>query len=218
MSPRSPFVKSSRPSRGGEACFPTKPRQQIDGVALMVEHQQRGDVAGRQRVRRQVQARTDRPSHVLHGCRRAADIPSGPSLIEPRSVIDHEAAVLRHRPAVGRRRHAAHEDAGHAQAVRRHMAAQAAIGPREFRLAAVLLQRLEDHALPGIVRRHFNQRRAGDVADDHPVVEIQRARILRGGEGVLNAGLRKQQHLRFDRDVQPGQQRPQVALRSFERQ
>ena len=79
-------------------------------------------------------------------------------------------------------------------------------------LPAVLLQRLEDHALPGIVRGHFNQRRARDVADDDAIVEIQGARILRSGEGMLDAGLRKQQQLRFDRDVQPARAAPASSL------
>ena len=122
--------------------------------------------------------------------------------------------------AVGAGEHAAHEDARARQAVAGQMAAEAAIGPRELRRQrpASCFNVWKITPCLGSCDAISMHRRAGDVADDDAIVEVERARVLRTREGMLNAGLRKQQDLRFDRHVESVEHRAQESLRALERQ
>jgi hypothetical protein len=149
---------------------------------------------------------------------RAGHIPAAPPLLERRAVIDDGAAQLRARPPGDVGEHAADQDTGHAKAVRGEMTREAPVGalePRGITQAGVLLQGLKDDALPRIVRRHLQERRARDVPDDDAIVEVQGARVRRVCERMLDAGFREQQDLRFDRYVelcQHGAEKPRSAV------
>jgi hypothetical protein len=81
----------------------------------------------------------------------------------------------------------------------------------------LLIDGVEDDALPRIFNGDLEQRRAADVADRDGIVEVNCPRIRRlGGQG-LYAGFRHHQHLRFDWDVQRVQHRSQVASGFIER-
>jgi len=81
----------------------------------------------------------------------------------------------------------------------------------------LLIDRVEDHALPRIVNGELDERRAANVADGYGVVEEDRPRILRTGVESLHAGLRHDEHLRLDRHVQRLQHGSQVARALVER-
>ena len=160
-----------------------------------------------------------RIAHVPRRAVRARHVPAAPSLLERRPVIHDRATELRPRAAGRLGEHAAHEDAGHAETVRGEMARETAIRAHEARRRAqanFLRQRLEDHTLAWIVRRRFEHRRAGNVADNDAIVEVQRARVFRIREGMLDTGLGEQQDLRFHRHVQRREQRPQEAEAALE--
>ena len=73
-----------------------------------------------------------------------------------------------------------------------------------------LIDRVKHDALLRILRGNLEIARAGDVADDRVIVEVERAGVA-GARGVaLNPGFREHQHLRIAGDVQRAQNRTQI--------
>jgi hypothetical protein len=75
----------------------------------------------------------------------------------------------------------------------------------------LLIERVEDDALLGILDGELEKRRSPDVADGGRVVEIDRARVRGPRIQTLDAGLRHHQQLRFNREMKRVQYRPQVS-------
>ena len=78
--------------------------------------------------------------------------------------------------------------------------------------------RVEDHALPRILRRDLQELGVAHPADGDAVVEEDRPRVVRGDEVVLVARGREDRHLRLDRHVQRVEHRAEVAAAALERQ
>ncbi len=87
------------------------------------------------------------------------------------------------------------------------------LGALEYRMIALaFVQNVEDRSLHRIERNELQHLAVMHLADIHVVVEVQRARRLRRDFLVLEAGLGKDQRLRFDGDLQLLEHRLQIAV------
>src|SRR5437660_3731967 len=97
------------------------------------------------------------------------------------------------------------------------MASHAVVATPEHRLiAARLAQSVKDDALPWILGGHFDERLARHPGHHYMVVEEDRAGVARMDEMHLKAGLRENQHLRFDGNAERVERRSQIASRVVE--
>ena len=79
-------------------------------------------------------------------------------------------------------------------------------------LDLMLVEQIEDRALPGVERDDLDRLAVVHLADVDVVVEVERARRLRRDLLVLEAGLRKHQRLRADRNLEMVEDRLEVAV------
>src|SRR5215831_11082861 len=95
------------------------------------------------------------------------------------------------------------------------MTTKAGIRLEEERLVDRLLeQRVEMRSKFGILRSHFDESTAHRIHDDR-IVEVNDAWILRPDQRRLQACLREDDRLRFDRNLQGIQERRQIPLILF---
>ena len=125
--------------------------------------------------------RDDGVAHVPHRAVRAGHVPSAPSLAERCPIVRIVAAELRERQAIRRHEHAARQHAGHMQRAvsRGDSVRQPERRSNERARLRLLIDRVENDALLGILDGELEQRRAANVADRDGVVEEDRARIRR---------------------------------------
>ena len=86
------------------------------------------------------------------------------------------------------------------------------------RVGGLLLQRVEDDALGGVLRGHFENLAVADVPEHDAVVEEERAWIVRIDQPRLQTGRREHEHLRVDRDVEGLERRLQISAAAVERE
>ena len=97
------------------------------------------------------------------------------------------------------------------------MTRQAERGLLELRHAVGALgQRVEGHALIGVLGGHLDDLAAAHKGDLDGVIEENRARIHGIDQVCQQAGWRKHEHLRFDGDVQRVEGGSQVSAAAFE--
>jgi hypothetical protein len=225
--------------RREDARVPADARQQVGHVHLVLEHQQRDEVAVRREIVFGVDAIRDRVevegvggdpclagaidqhrvAEVDQRAVTAGHVIAGPAVVERRPMIGRGVAVLRHRRAGRRRRDAAHQQPGHFERRAAVVARQAEIAALDHRLLGrALIERVEHDPLPRILRGEFQELGAMDEAERHGVVEVDRPRIARGDSRRLDAGLREQQQLRGGRHAERLEHRRQIPVHGIEGQ
>ena len=212
--------------RGQHPRLPPDAREQIHHAQLMLEDEERDDVA----VRRQVVAGREAPlqcrqrpgrplgkllraavgnrevSEVRRGSGGACHVPAAPPLLHRRSMIRRGVPEPRHRRAVGRGRDAPDEESRNAERRHRVVTAEASLFAQELRRRhEALRQHVEHRALPGIVRRDLDEPAAHPRHHDR-IVEVDRARVVRLDPRALQARRRKDDDLRLDRHVERPEQ------------
>ena len=208
-----------------------RPRQQIRHVRLVLEDEQRDDIAVRRQILRRVKpvghghqfgaiaVPRNRIAHVPHRARVAGHIPPAPALGELTAMVADVSPVLKRRHPAALGRDAAHHNARHPERGRRLMALQAGIAPLKARPAnLVLVERIEDHALLRILDGQLHHIAALHIAHRDFVVVVERSRGARGNARRLKAGFRKHQHLRLAGHTQRLQHPRQVAKLRVKRQ
>ena len=90
--------------------------------------------------------------------------------------------------------------------------------PKLRGVGGLLIQRVEDDALGGVLRGDFENFTLADIPEDDAVVEKERPGIVRSDQPGLQTGRREHEHLRFDRNVQGLERRLQVAAAAVERE
>src|SRR5262245_43208495 len=101
---------------------------------------------------------------MTHRAVRAGDVPTAPAPAERRAIVGVVGTELSERQTVGRDEHAARDQSRHVQRAVGLMTRQAALTTiDEGTRLRLLIERVEDDALLGIVDREFEKRRAADV-------------------------------------------------------
>ena len=121
------------------------------------------------------------------------------------------AAELAHQIPVIAHGVAAHDDAGHVEGARRHMTGETTGPASRERRSGRLIERVEHHALLGIVGRELDHGSARDVGDDDRLVEEDGAGVVRAGVRTLHARFREHEQLRFHRNAERFQDGDQIA-------
>jgi hypothetical protein len=97
------------------------------------------------------------------------DEPAAPAVLERHPVIH---GGRHRRPGVGRRRRTEHQQTRHAQRVGVQMAAEARGDALKLgRGGRLLLERVKDDALGGVVRGHFKNFAMADISEHDAVVK-----------------------------------------------
>jgi hypothetical protein len=161
--------------------------------------------------------KSGRIPQVLRRRLAACHVPAAPPLLDIRTVIDGVAVGI---VAVGlswKRRQ--HRRTGHRQRVPRHVTRHAFEPPAEARRPRrFLVEGVENRSLPRILRPGLQDAAAANPGHRDVVGEVDGARVAFVDFRRLHAGLRVNEHLRFDRDVQRVERRTQVTTRRIERQ
>ena len=217
----------------GDSCLPTQTGQEIRHVHLVIQHQQRDDVAMRRQVRARVEGRGSRRelrrnispdvrARDVHN-RHVAEVPCGNLHT---GYVPPAPAIFDRRPMVGRpplcvlvlvvrQRQLAHrEEPGHAGGLRREVALEAIGAANELRLLLRLLRdRIKLNSLGGVEHRRFHGIGALRPRDGYGVVEVNRPRRRLADVRALQAVLGKDERLRRGRDVERLQHRLEIATR-----
>src|SRR6185436_11684741 len=123
-------------------------------------------------------------AHVTQPAR-GGYVPPAPPLLERGAMVDDEFPEPSRRLTVRSSGLAAGQESRHGQRAVGLVARETAAGPRQLPTGTVLLiQRVENGALPRIENGYFEKGSAADVANDDRIVEEQRARISRTGTGA----------------------------------
>ena len=154
---------------------------------------------------------------MAHGPVRAGHVPAAPAIGERHAIVDIVRAAERR--TIRRRERAPEQHARDIQRTRDVVTGQAVRSPFQPRVGLrLLLDGVEDNALPGILYGKLKKRRAGDVADRDRVVEEDGARIRGAGIERLNARSSTSRASAIPRARAAREHRSQVAGRAVEGQ
>ena len=183
--------------------FPAHARQQIHHSHLVFEHHQGRDIAVLRKISVRIELAIQRidvqrgirhhrvgsrhiPHHgvtdMMHGAELSGHIPTSPAMLHRGAVVDMVIAQMAQRGAIGSRVDRAHQQTWHAERMQRFMAREAGVVPLKTGLRdRPLIQRVEDQALYGILRRGLYKL----LARTHAIATRSLKKIVRGFRGPM---------------------------------